>query len=429
MTDPRKPGPADAALESLLSESRTFDPPPAFRARAHVRDESPWQEADRDLEAFWARQAGELEWITPWSRVLEWSPPDAKWFLGGRLNVSRELHRPSRAHLAAQQGRPHLGGRDRRPPHDDLLGPPSRGQPFRQRPQVARRGQGRPRRDLPSPDPRGGGRDAGVRAHRRDPHGRLRRVLVRVPAGPDQRRRGQGSHHGRRRLPPRRVPAPQARRRVRGARVRFRSSTSSWSSGGGFPDPHEAGARPLVPRARRRGRVLVRARADGLGGSRSTSSTRPARRGSPRGSCTRRAATSRGSTRRRSGSSTCARTTSTGARRTWAGSRATRYVVYGPLACGATVVMYEGAPDWPDKGRFWEIVARLGVTVFYTAPTAIRAFMKWGPEWPGSTTSPRCACSARWASRSTPRRGSGTTSTSAASAAPSSTRGGRRRRG
>ena len=58
------------------------------------------------------------------------------------------------------------------------------------------------------------------------------------------------------------------------------------------------------------------------------------------------------------------------------------YVVYGPLSNGATVVMYEGAPDWPQRDRFWEIVERYGVTIFYTAPTAIRAFMKWGTEWP-----------------------------------------------
>jgi acetyl-CoA synthetase len=58
------------------------------------------------------------------------------------------------------------------------------------------------------------------------------------------------------------------------------------------------------------------------------------------------------------------------------------YVVYGPLANGATVVMYEGAPDWPQKDRFWELIERHGVTVFYTAPTAIRSFMRWGTEWP-----------------------------------------------
>jgi acetyl-CoA synthetase len=58
------------------------------------------------------------------------------------------------------------------------------------------------------------------------------------------------------------------------------------------------------------------------------------------------------------------------------------YVVYGPLMNGATVLMYEGAPDWPRKDRFWDLVERHGVTVLYTAPTAIRAFMKWGAEWP-----------------------------------------------
>jgi len=58
------------------------------------------------------------------------------------------------------------------------------------------------------------------------------------------------------------------------------------------------------------------------------------------------------------------------------------YLVYGPLANGATCVMYEGAPDWPEKDRFWDICQRHGVTILYTAPTAIRAFMKWGDKWP-----------------------------------------------
>ena len=58
------------------------------------------------------------------------------------------------------------------------------------------------------------------------------------------------------------------------------------------------------------------------------------------------------------------------------------YIVYGPLSNGATCVMYEGTPDWPDKGRFWQIVEKYSVNVFYTAPTAIRTFMKWGDDWP-----------------------------------------------
>ena len=58
------------------------------------------------------------------------------------------------------------------------------------------------------------------------------------------------------------------------------------------------------------------------------------------------------------------------------------YIVYGPLANGATQVIYEGTPDTPHKGRFWEIIEKYGVTIFYTAPTAIRTFMKWGKEFP-----------------------------------------------
>ncbi len=58
------------------------------------------------------------------------------------------------------------------------------------------------------------------------------------------------------------------------------------------------------------------------------------------------------------------------------------YVVYGPLSLGATVFLYEGAPDWPQRDRFWSLVEKYGITILYTAPTAIRAFMKWGTEWP-----------------------------------------------
>jgi acetyl-CoA synthetase len=58
------------------------------------------------------------------------------------------------------------------------------------------------------------------------------------------------------------------------------------------------------------------------------------------------------------------------------------YVVYGPLSNGATVLMYEGAPNHPEPDRFWQIIERHGVNIFYTAPTAIRAFIKWGEHWP-----------------------------------------------
>jgi acetyl-CoA synthetase len=58
------------------------------------------------------------------------------------------------------------------------------------------------------------------------------------------------------------------------------------------------------------------------------------------------------------------------------------YIVYGPLANGTTTIMYEGTPDFPDRGRFWELIDKYGVNIFYTAPTAIRTFMRWGEEFP-----------------------------------------------
>ncbi|MFQ5986691.1 MAG: AMP-binding protein, partial [Thermoplasmata archaeon] len=60
------------------------------------------------------------------------------------------------------------------------------------------------------------------------------------------------------------------------------------------------------------------------------------------------------------------------------------YIVYGPLANGTTTFLYEGAPDWPEKDRLWQIVERYGVNILYTAPTLIRAVMKWGEEYPAS---------------------------------------------
>ena len=120
-------------------------------------------------------------------------------------------------------------------------------------------------------------------------------------------------------------------------------------------------------------------------------------RRSPRASCTRPAATSRRSRARTSTSSTCSPTpTSTGARPTSAGSPATRTSSTARSRTATTSVMYEGTPDFPDKDRLWQIVEKYGVTILYTAPTAIRTFMKWGDGVPASaTTCRRCGCSAR----------------------------------
>jgi len=77
-----------AALDSLLHESRRFPPPEAFRAAAVVSDEGIFERAAADPEAFWEEWAGELHWFRKWDRVLEWNPPHARWFDGGRLNAA-----------------------------------------------------------------------------------------------------------------------------------------------------------------------------------------------------------------------------------------------------------------------------------------------------------------------------------------------------
>ena len=80
------------------------------------------------------------------------------------------------------------------------------------------------------------------------------------------------------------------------------------------------------------------------------------------------------------------------------------YIVYGPLANGATQVMYEGTPDTPHQGRWWEIVEKYGVTILYTAPTAIRTFMKWGDDIPAKLR-PVLAAAARLGRRADQPRG------------------------
>src|SRR5256885_12929863 len=77
-----------AEFADLLREHRTFPPPAEFAAHAIANDEGIYADAANDPEAYWARLAGELEWSTPWTKILDWQPPHAKWFVGGRINAS-----------------------------------------------------------------------------------------------------------------------------------------------------------------------------------------------------------------------------------------------------------------------------------------------------------------------------------------------------
>src|SRR2546422_5896280 len=86
----------DRTIEALLLEDRTFVPPPAFGQTATMRDERVYDEAAKDLEGSWARAAGDLHWFAKWRTVLEWAPPYAKWFVGGRTKIPHNWPDPHR---------------------------------------------------------------------------------------------------------------------------------------------------------------------------------------------------------------------------------------------------------------------------------------------------------------------------------------------
>jgi acetyl-CoA synthetase len=92
---------ASDAIEGMLDEARTFPPPEDFKRDARTTGAEIYDEADEDREGFWARQAAELEWFEDWDTILDWQAPYAKWFVGGKLNVS---HNCLDRHVAAGHG-------------------------------------------------------------------------------------------------------------------------------------------------------------------------------------------------------------------------------------------------------------------------------------------------------------------------------------
>ena len=180
--------------------------------------------------------------------------------------------------------------------------------------------------------------------------------------------RGEGADHRRRRRAQGQDRGRQGARRRGHGRSRRRSRRSSWCAARArrarcAPGATSGTTRSAPPPTR------SAPPSRWTPSTRCTSSTPPARPPSRRASCTPPAATSPASAPRTATSSTCKpETTCTGARPTSAGSPGHSYIVYGPLANGATSVMWEGAPDYPDKGIWWEIVERYGVRILYCAP-------------------------------------------------------------
>jgi acetyl-CoA synthetase len=372
-------------IETLLDEQRSFAPPDAFRRGAHVPDATVYDRARRDREGYWAEWARQLDWIRPWDKVLEWKPPHAKWFLGGKLNASVNcLDR----HVRAGRG--------------DKVALIWEGEP-------AGSGGGETRRityrDLHADVNKFGNVLKGLGVARGD------RVAIYLPMVPEV------------------AVAMLACARIGAVHTVVFGGFSAESLRDRIND---AEAKVLITADggyRRGGVVPLKQNADEAIADtptikhvvvlRRTGSDIPMTSGRDRwwsdlmstaaADCPPEAMDAEdplyilytsGTTGKPKGilHTTGGYLTHVYATTKWVFDlkdsdvfwctadvgwvTGHSYVVYGPLALGVTEVMYEGAPDHPGKDRFWAICARHGVTVFYTAPTAIRAFMKWGTDLP-----------------------------------------------
>jgi acetyl-CoA synthetase len=387
-------GASEATIEDYFSETRLFPPDEEFRAQAVISDPEIYDRAAADWKGFWAEQAGALDWFRPWDTVLEWDLPFARWFDGGTLNVSYNcLDR----HVAAG--------------HEDKVAFHWEGEPGDSR--TITYGQ------LLTDVSRFANVLRGLGVGRGD------RVAIYMPMIPE--------------LPVAmlactRIGAVHSvvfggfssdalRDRILDAQARVVvTADGGWRRGS--PVALKANVDVAVEQSPCVEHVVVAQRIGDVGDAAThmtagrdhywhelLSGEDGAAGGPPAETCepeqmaaedllfllytSGTTAVPKGIMHTTGGYLTQVAFTHKSvfdlhperdvywcaADIGWVTGHS--YIVYGPLANGATSVMYEGTPDFPDRDRWWSIVERYGVTILYTAPTAIRTFMKWGTEYPG----------------------------------------------
>ncbi len=376
----------DRTIEALLQEARTFDPPPQFRQQSNARDPEIYTRAQRDPDAFWAEAARELHWFRPWNRVLEWNVPYAKWFVGATTNITyncvdRHAKGQRKTKIAILwEGEP---GDARTLTYGELF------EEVQRFANVLK--------------------SLGVR--------RGDRVMIYLPMIPE--------------LPIAmlacaRIGAPHSvvfggfsaeslRDRINDAQAKVLiTSDGGWRRGSIVPlkrnaDEALAGT-PTIAHA-----VVVRRVGDKAGASMKQGRDHwwDELMSRAKADCPPEEMDSEdllyilytsGTTGKPKGivHTTGGYMVGTNLTTRWVFDLKENdiywctadigwvtghsYIVYGPLSNGATTLMYEGSPDFPDKDRFWAIVEKYKVTILYTAPTAIRTFMKWGPSYPEKHT-------------------------------------------
>jgi acetyl-CoA synthetase len=368
-------------LEVLLKDEESFAPPPDFAEQANFSDPAVYDEAERDFEAWWERWAKELDWFEPWQTVLEWDAPWAKWFQEGKLNAS---HNCLDRHVEDGRGDKvayHWIGEDgktRDVTYAELLETTKRFANVM--------------------------KSLGV--EKGDVVGIYMPMIPETPAAMLACARIGATHNvvfgGFS------VEAVKERMEVSDAKLLV---TANANLRRGKPIPMKEQVDAVLDDLPKMEHVVVVKRAD---------TDTPMKEGRDvwwHEECEKADAEcpaesldaehplyilyTSGSTAKPKGIQHTTGGYLTGVSAThsmvfdlkpdtdvyWCAAdigwvTGHSYIVYGPLCNGATSVMYEGAPDYPDKDRWWQIVEEYKVSILYTAPTAIRACIKWGREYP-----------------------------------------------